>query len=116
MVCDRCVKSVFQNHIRFGKTFIHIALADFDMLEQVALLMDLRDSLLARLNWIRDDGQEVELRFNLTRGLLRDCRRFRGYERERVPHVADAFPDADHDRPIIDNQSMIVFTRDVFGG
>ena len=116
MVGDRRVKSVFENHIGFGKPFVHISLADLDMFQQISIWMKLWLTLLPRLHWIRDDGLEVELRFNLTRGLLRDFRRFRGYERDRVPHVADAFPDPDNGWPIVNDQSMIVFTRDIFGG
>ena len=115
MVGGRRVEGVFKNHIGFRKTRIHITLADFDVLEQIAFLVDLRDAFLTRLNWIRDDGLEVELRFDQRRRLLGDILSFRGDDGKRVAHIADAFADADHHRPIVNDQSMIVFAGNIFG-
>jgi len=55
------------------------------MFQQISIWMKLWLTLLPRLHWIRDDRLEVELRFDLTRGLLGDFGRFCRYERDRVP-------------------------------
>jgi hypothetical protein len=38
-------------------------------------------------------GWRLELRFDQRHSLLGDLLRFRGDERERIAHIADAFPD-----------------------
>ena len=76
----------------------------------------LMDIGLPRLDGIGDDRLEVELRFDQRRSLLGDLLRFRGDKRQRVPHIADALANPDHHRPIVNDQTMVVFARDVFGG
>jgi len=76
--------------------------------------MKLRLAFLTRLNWIRDDRLEIELRFDQHRRLLSELLGFCRYDRERIPNISDTFTDTDHGWPIEDNKSMIVFARDVF--
>ena len=78
--------------------------------------MDLRDSLLPRLHGIGDHRLEVELRFDQSRGLRGDLLRFRGDDGDRIAHIADTFSDTDNHRPVKDDQSMVMLSRDVFSG
>ena len=112
----RRVEGMFKNHVRFSETSIHVAFANLDVFEQVAFFMDLRDAVLPCLDRICDDRLELELGFDQTEGSFGNFRCFRSDDGQRVPHIADAFPDPDHDRPIEHNQSMIVFGRNIFGG
>src|SRR3990172_1642103 len=66
MIVNRRMERVLQNHIRLSKALLHVTFANLDVLEQISLFMDLRDSPLrvTRLHWIRDHGLEVELRLD----------------------------------------------------
>ncbi len=110
------VEGVLQDHIRLGKALLHVALADLDVLEQISLLVDLRDSLLPRLHGICDDRLWIKFRFDQSRRLLGDLLAFRGNDGYRVSHVSDAFSYPHHHRPVVDDQSMIFFGGNIFGG
>src|SRR6266511_4837009 len=110
------MEDMFKDHVRLSEAFVHVTLADLDVLEQISLFVDWWNSLLTRLHWICDHGLEVEFRFDQSRGLFGDLLRFRGDNRQCIPYIADALSDTNHHRPIVDNQSMILFARNILSG
>ena len=70
-------------------------------------------SSLPRLDRIGDDRLQVELRLDQVRGLLGDLLGLRRHERQRIADVANAFANAHQDRPVIDDQPMVVLAGNV---
>ena len=58
------VEGMLHNHLRLREAFFHLPFPDFDVLEQIPFFMDLWNALLSRLDRIREDRLEIELRFN----------------------------------------------------
>jgi len=110
------VEGVFEDHISTGKTRIHVTFADFNVLEQVAFLMDLRHTILACLNRVGNYRLQVKLRFDQPGCLVGDLLGFRGDNGKRITHIANTLPNTHHDRPVIDDQPVIVFAGDVIRG
>ncbi len=86
------------------------------MLEQVSLLVELRNALLPRLDGVGDDRLKVEFRLDQPGRLVCDLLGLRRNDGKRIPHVADAFTDPDHHRPIINDQTMIMFAGNILSG
>jgi len=84
--------------------------------EQVTGLVQPGHIWLIGLDCIRNYGPGLELCFDQGDSLLGDLLRFRGDDRQRVPHVADTFSNPNHDRPVEDHQSVVVLGRDVVSG
>ncbi len=109
----RRVESMFQNHIRLGKTLLHIPFAHLDVLEQIPFFVQGGRPGLAGLDRVADDRQLLEFHLDQVHGFVGDFLGLGSHNGKRVPNVTDALSQADQDRPIVNDQAVILLSRQI---